>query len=155
MTRTSTRRSRATLPALFIAAGFAALQGASGCGRADSPRLDSETHWLTTCQSDLDCEAGSCECGVCTTSCASSADCSVFGLEGVECVQQPGVCGASSDGSAGASSACFLPCEDNSDCGALGAGAVCQAQRCERLAGFLADASTGAALICAGSEVLR
>lgn len=152
MTRAFRRRSRATLPASFIAAGFVALQVAGGCGRADSPSLDSETHWLTTCQSDLDCEAGSCECGVCTTSCASSAECSAFGLTGVECVQQPDVCGAPGGGSG---SVCFLSCEDNSDCGALGSGALCQAQRCERLAGFLADGSTGAALLCDGSEDVR
>jgi hypothetical protein len=140
---------------LFIAAGLGALQAASGCGRADSPRLDSETHWLTTCQSDRDCEVGSCECGVCTQNCASSADCSVLGLTGVECVPQPALCGASGEGSPGASSACFLPCEDKADCGALGSGAFCQAQRCERLAGFLADGSTGAALLCDGSEDVR
>src|SRR6187549_3460575 len=132
-------RSRATLAALLLAATFAALQGASGCGRANSPRFDSETHWLTRCDTYLDCGAGSCECGVCTAPCASDADCSAIGVTGVECVAQSGGCGASVGSTAAASSACLLPCADDADCSALGSGAVCESQRCELPASIPAD----------------
>jgi hypothetical protein len=149
---------------VLVFAGFGVLQGAGGCGRADSPRLDSETHWLMSCDTDLDCGAGRCECGVCTTACASSADCSVLGFAGVECVPQSGSCGASGESalgaSAGASSVCFLPCEGNADCSTLGSGAVCESQRCERPASVLADrvgatGSTSPAVLCDGSEDVR
>jgi hypothetical protein len=158
------KRSRATLPVLLMAAGLGVMQGASGCGRADSSRVDSETHWLMSCDTDLDCGAGSCECGVCTTACASSADCSALGVSGVECVAPSGLCGASGESVAGtsaaAASACFLPCEGDADCSALGAGAVCESQRCERPASVLAGGagatgSTAPAVLCDGSEDVR
>jgi len=160
MNRNSMRRSRVALPVLLIAAGFGALQGASGCGRAHSSRVDSETHWLTSCDSYLDCGAGSCECGVCTAPCASDADCSVLGFTAVECVPQPGVCGGSVGSTGAASSACLLPCVDDADCSALGSGAVCDSQRCELPASIPADpvgatGSTSAAVLCDGSEDVR
>jgi hypothetical protein len=152
------------LPVLLLAAGFGALQGASGCGRVDSPRADSETHWLTSCETDRDCGAGSCECGVCTAPCASAADCSALGFTGVECAPSSGGCGASGEPtagtSAGASAVCLLPCVDDADCGALGSGAVCESQRCEQPAASLAEpvgaaGSTNATPLCDGSDDLR
>jgi hypothetical protein len=152
------------IKALLVTAGLGVLQGASGCGRADSPRLDSETHWLMSCESDLDCGAGSCECGVCTEPCSSSADCSVLGIEGIECVTELGACGALGESTAAAptaaGSACLLPCADNADCGALGAGAVCESQRCQLPASSFADGvgaapSASAPVLCDGSEDVR
>lgn len=116
-----------------------------------------------SCDSDLDCGTGRCECGVCTSSCASSADCSLLGFAGVECVPQAGVCGASGESppeaSDGESSACFLRCEEDADCSALGSGAVCESERCERPASVLADVgATGSASptpLCDGSDDIR
>lgn len=142
MNRNSMKRSSAALPALLIAAGFGALSGASGCGRAESSRMDSETHWLTSCDSDLDCGTGSCECGVCTEACTSSADCSGLGVAGAECVAQSGACGASTASASAPSplgSACLLPCVDDADCTGLGSDAVCESQRCERPASSRVD----------------
>jgi hypothetical protein len=143
--------SRATLRRLLIAATFGALLGASGCGRAESPApIDSETHWLMSCESNLDCAAGSCEYGVCTQTCSSNDECSVLGVPGVECVGESGDPGA-------AGSACLLPCVDDDDCNALGSGAVCQSQRCELPASAVVDGagSAGAASLCDGSEDVR
>ena len=40
------------------------------------PSVGSETHWLSACQVDADCEGeGSCRCGVCTTVCENDAGC--------------------------------------------------------------------------------
>ncbi|HTV24367.1 MAG TPA: hypothetical protein VMG12_36995 [Polyangiaceae bacterium] len=148
----STRAStRAALPGLLLALAVGALQGASGCGRAESPEpIDSETHWLMSCDSDLDCGAGSCECGVCTQTCATSAECSGLGVAGVECVPRTGVCGASGDAAGGTSAAetagsvCLLACDGDDDCSALGAGAVCESRRCERAASTVVDGVGGA-----------
>ncbi|HTV24368.1 MAG TPA: hypothetical protein VMG12_37000 [Polyangiaceae bacterium] len=147
MKRDSMTGWRATLRALVFAAG--ALWAAGGCGRAESPSIDSETHWLMSCDSDLDCGVGSCEYGVCTETCASSEDCSSLGVAGVECV-----------GEAGA--ACLLQCADADDCSALGSGAVCESQRCELPAssavGSVGDgdgASAGTTVLCDGSEDVR
>jgi hypothetical protein len=143
MNRIPMKPSRAKLPALLVAAYLCVLHGVSGCGRAESTRVDSETHWLMSCDSDVDCGAGSCECGVCTESCVTTADCSGLGLAGVECVPQSGACGASAENAsaenasgaappAAAGAACQLPCVDAADCSELGADAVCDSGRCER-----------------------
>jgi len=159
MNRSPLKPSRAPLRALLIAACLGALEGASGCGRTDSPQLDSETHWLTSCDSDQDCGAGSCECGVCTTACVTSADCSGLGLASVECVGLSGAC-ASVATAAGASSsegaACLLSCVDDADCAGLGAGARCESQRCERpalagLNGTGGSGGSGGSSVVAGS----
>jgi hypothetical protein len=159
MNRNSTKRSRATLPAVLIAAGLGALQGTSGCGKADSLGADSETHWLASCDSYLDCGTGSCECGVCTAPCASDADCSALGVTGVECVSQSRACWGSVGSTGAASSACLLPCVNDADCSALGSGAVCESQRCERPASVLdpvgATGSTSAPPLCDGSNDVR
>jgi hypothetical protein len=121
------------LPALLVAACLGALQGASGCGRAESPQIDSETHWLTICDGDEDCGAGSCECGVCTQPCATSADCAGLGLAGVECLPLSDACASAASEPASDGAACLLTCADDGDCAALGAGARCESQRCERI----------------------
>jgi hypothetical protein len=112
MNRSPVKPSRARLPALLIAACLGALHAASGCGRADSPRLDSETHWLTSCGSDQDCVAGRCECGVCTETCVTSADCAGLGVAGVECAPLSGACApaASGTGVSSEGGACLLSC---------------------------------------------
>jgi hypothetical protein len=159
MNRAPVKPSRAPLPALLIAACLAALEGAS-CGRAESPLLDSETHWLEACDSDQDCGAGRCECGVCTSPCVTNADCAGLGVAGVECVPPSGTCAslASATGESFEGAACLLSCVDDADCGGLGAGARCESERCERpTLSSLNDtggASTGAAL-CDGSEDIR
>jgi hypothetical protein len=151
--------SRAPLPALLIAAYLAALGGAS-CGRAESPQLDSETHWLTTCDSDQECGAGRCECGVCTTPCVSSADCAGLGVAGVECVPLSGACAslASATGESSEGAACLVSCTDDGGCSGLGAGARCESQRCERpgLAGVNGTGGgSSSSALCDGSEDIR
>jgi hypothetical protein len=46
------------------------------CGRTQSGGDEgSETHWLSECSSNADCELGECLCGVCTMGCTSVRDC--------------------------------------------------------------------------------
>src|SRR5690606_28781655 len=47
-----------------------------GCTeKAQSDPTGSETHWLHICSVDADCDTGGCLCGVCSTSCESTAAC--------------------------------------------------------------------------------
>jgi hypothetical protein len=134
MNRSPLKSARVQLPALLAAC--VALLNSASCGRADSSRVDSETHWLVSCESDLDCGAGSCECGVCTETCVTTSDCAGAGVAGVECAPLSGACGESGAGAAGAASAvggaCLLSCVEDADCAALAADAVCERQRCEQ-----------------------
>jgi len=170
MNRIPVKPSRAKLPALLVAACLCVvLHGVSGCGRAESTRVDSETHWLMSCDADVDCGAGSCECGVCTESCVTTADCSGLGVAGVECVAQSGACGASAENASGAAppaaaegAACQLPCVDDADCAELGDDAVCDSSRCERPArssldevGSASGLGRSGAALCDGSEDMR
>jgi hypothetical protein len=65
------RSGRWLLPAL------AATLWLPGCGaRANSGgNTGSETHWLQACDTDSDCGAYACYCGVCTRSCESAGQC--------------------------------------------------------------------------------
>jgi len=48
----------------------------AACGRTQSGGDEgSETHWLSECSSNADCELGQCLCGVCTVGCSSVRDC--------------------------------------------------------------------------------
>jgi hypothetical protein len=65
--------------AVCVALGLAS---AAGCGKATDNELGGETHWLMSC--DLDVECGSelaCHCGVCTVACTDEASCSELGAQ--------------------------------------------------------------------------
>jgi len=70
-----------TLPALLLALGVLG----PGCEpRAPGPQGDSHTNWLRTCESDGECGALSCVCGVCTVVCTTDADCAT--VDGSACL---------------------------------------------------------------------
>lgn len=55
---------------------FAVLASLFGCDPENQgPQGDSHTNWLKTCDSDSDCGALSCLCGVCTAPCGADAAC--------------------------------------------------------------------------------
>jgi hypothetical protein len=97
-----------------VAILLAALICASCADSELSPTYMGNTNWLTSCSDDEDCSDGlSCECGVCTLECETSADCNSLGA----------VCDSGSDalvsacGSALADSICLPECENDGDCG--------------------------------------
>ena len=63
------RSSIVTLAALALM-----VCGVGACHTA-SPRSGSNSNWLGQCGSDLDCDEGSCQCGVCTRSCEGTDHC--------------------------------------------------------------------------------
>jgi hypothetical protein len=76
-----------------------------GCGLTESSAggEGTETHWLSACSSDQDCQVGQCLCGSCTLPCANLLDCpapldrcSIETSDGASC-EQP-VCGSSQAG---------------------------------------------------------
>ena len=74
-----------------------------GCSPSD-PQTGSQTNWLRSCETDVDCGSQSCHCGVCTHPCAEDSSCST--LAGSSCVvaTDPGVvalCGGSPASDAG------------------------------------------------------
>lgn len=85
-------------------------------GRATSEQSESNTNWLGSCDADSDCVSGlSCECGVCTRSCAS-LDCP----RRLECTRE---CG-------GETAACQAQCDRDADCADLGNDAKCSHGLC-------------------------
>lgn len=103
---------------------------AIGCSPNDGPRTGSQTNWLRSCTTDLECGAQSCHCGVCTHSCATDAACS--DLPGSACVAaaDPGaiaLCGGSQPADAGL---CMALC-GNTQCAA---GQSCVAGICSPIA---------------------
>lgn len=88
---------------------------ASACAKSDAtPSYMGNTNWLVSCDEDDDCDDGlSCECGVCTKICETTADCDDLGS----------ACDSGSDalvsacGSSLAMSLCLPECEQDDDCG--------------------------------------
>lgn len=90
------------------------LIGASCADSEVSPTYMGNTNWLISCDEDDDCSDDlSCECGVCTKTCETSADCGTLGA----------ACDTGSDalvsacGSSLADSICLPECEEDDDCG--------------------------------------
>lgn len=106
-----------------------------GClGPSDPNKVDSESHFLTICSGDSDCEASSCICGFCTTTCVAggSDECGLC-LEsdtfGTACeAERPGV------------TLCGAGCTKDSECG-------------EGALGFVCDRTVGACVQGLASEV--
>ncbi len=89
--------------------GMGACSTSGGAGKGDS-----ETHWLHECRSSADCgTTGSCLCGFCTVSCASTDDCA--GGPGGSCVAQADTasCSSATPSSGGV---CIFRCEGDADC---------------------------------------
>lgn len=89
------KKTMASLVATTLALLFA-----TGCGRTDQGGgAGSETHWLSSCSDDQDCQQGQCLCGVCTMACTSLRDCPdpldtcSTGQADISCEQQ--ICGSS------------------------------------------------------------
>lgn len=155
-------RARSRLVLAF--AGLLAVQSAGACGEARTEDTGSETHWLLRCNSDLECGEGSCECGVCSKPCDTSADCGALGLGSVECVSSTN-CEVGAIGSSPAEGAvCLLPCDVDADCSEL-PGAICRSQRCEVPESALGDGEAippsgtltngSVETLCDGSEDVR
>jgi hypothetical protein len=98
-----------------------------GCAGKSETKAGSETNWLTVCDSDADCGAAHCLCGVCTAPCAGNADCSAH--DGAKCALAGSTghtaqCGVIAGAPAGI---CMPSCDANNACaaGELCAGGVC------------------------------
>jgi hypothetical protein len=59
-----------------LTSGFLAV---TSCGRTDNGGGDSNTHWLEVCETDAECGALDCLCGVCSRRCDAASDCRGFG----------------------------------------------------------------------------
>ncbi|HEX2732583.1 MAG TPA: hypothetical protein VHM70_13315 [Polyangiaceae bacterium] len=62
-----------------------------GCGaQSNGSGMGSETNWLQSCDSDSDCNAGSCLCGICSVACSKDSQCGKVGTN-AECVSVKGL----------------------------------------------------------------
>jgi hypothetical protein len=116
------------------AARFAALGLGLGlvlsiaCSPGAPPQDGSETHFLRSCAAGCP-QAQACVCGVCTTVCASAADCEAYGAE-ASCVPvAPRIaelrCAATEP-----ATRCDAECVEAEDCAWLGAGFACESGFC-------------------------
>jgi len=119
--------------ALLIGIGLVAVL-AAGCSEVTEPNLDSETHWLTVCEANSDCQSPySCICGTCTLGCQDSTDCSDTG-EGAICTD------LACDGVSGAGSGVCLPtCQSDDQCSEYNDGLSCTETVCQASASTTAD----------------
>lgn len=100
---------------LFLGLGLLAGTACGGASTQSSDRngngTDSNTHWLSRCTEDADCDDGlSCLCGACTSACVSEVGCAELDGAGI-CVAAQ--CDATDDE---ATLLCSLACERNADC---------------------------------------
>jgi glucuronoarabinoxylan endo-1,4-beta-xylanase len=110
---------------LASALGFLLIASAFGCGESSPQTIDSQTNWLIECQSDSECGAYACRCGVCTRACDTDDACGA--LPGAACLaaSDPGsvaLCG----GTRPASALCLPRCE----AGSCPSGQMCVASVC-------------------------
>lgn len=128
-------KTRITLAVRTCAALLLTSATLVSCGARVDNDTGSESHWLSACNSDVDCGSGACECGLCTQACTSSAECGDLAFGAAVCraldactAQSP----ESNDPEASIESGiCIVPCEGDNDCEQLGAEAACRQQRCE------------------------
>ncbi len=83
---------------------------AAACGSTSGPKTGTQTNWLSSCQSDADCDGLECVCGICTETCNNADDCP--NLPGASCADAQdaeaiAVCSGSISSVAGL---CLLPC---------------------------------------------
>lgn len=72
---------RTTIASLFALSCGLAL--ASSCASSNSRTTGTETNWLVSCNTDSDCGAYACYCGVCSASCKEDADCEHEEVSGI------------------------------------------------------------------------
>lgn len=116
----NTRLRRMATSCFMAVVSFAGL----GCGgRARSPGLDSESHFLGEC--NVTCAPGlSCVCGVCTYSCTGVAECSAASSGAICRDFGAAQCGGE------AASACDVGCSGDGDCAGISASARCSSGWC-------------------------
>lgn len=102
------------------------------CSTPTGPATDSESHFLSPCDSDGDCPGDyQCICSLCTKSCTSADDCA-FDSYSVACVDPSAspfdtVCSVDTDVPDGV---CLLDCDIDSDCSVLGSRYICESSVC-------------------------
>lgn len=93
--------------------------------------VGSETHWLTACSVDADCETAAgaaCLCGLCTVTCADDAACdAATGLSSACVAAQDAALVRACGGAAPAQPVCVATCESDANCAD---GTACDTGRC-------------------------
>jgi hypothetical protein len=109
------------------------------CTKTSDPSPGSQTHFLDTC--DGNCPSGLvCLCGVCTLECDDGDDAMCAErAESATCSAASG----SEQACAGAERVCDVECASDRECGALGAGFVCEDGRCREQPSAGAGAGAG------------
>lgn len=97
------------------------------CTTPEGPRSGSETHFLASCAGG--CPEGACECGVCTRSCTTSAECTTIQAD-ARCVEVAPRVAQGRCSSDSAPAFCDLPCIVDADCSRLAEGSECRAGFC-------------------------
>lgn len=118
------------MKSVWILLGLLVLCACNGTSPSDDgPTLNSNTHWLTSCESSAECGELGCHCGICTSSCASNDECDALG----------GVCAQSGQSDAHASQCasfdpaeraaglCLATCASDAECGLT---EICQDGAC-------------------------
>jgi hypothetical protein len=119
----------------MLLAGFtllACLVSAAACGRLAKRNIDSESHFLATCENSC-ADGASCVCGVCTLLCAEPADCQSLSPSASCRDVDVGECaGTPSSGPAAplAARICDVVCAADADCADLSAEHRCQSGHC-------------------------
>ncbi len=86
---------------------------------------DSETHWLSACTQDSDCQDElSCLCGVCTLECDSPGECSRLSEAAFCLIEEDGECSPMVTGT------CRMGCEGDEDCANNPEAPVCDDGQC-------------------------
>lgn len=98
----------------LVTLGLAPLACEENRSRPGTGIVDSETHWLDTCENDSSCGDLQCLCGVCTLPCAEVRACD--GLTSAVCATA----------ACGAQGICTRACETSADCAA--SGVICSAE---------------------------
>jgi hypothetical protein len=102
------------------------------CHSADTPRLGSETHFLSLCTSDAHCGQDlACVCGACTSTCSQTAQCNDLALSATCELRserpRPQTCA-----DAEVQASCEVVCEDDMDCTELGSPSICDRGLCRQ-----------------------
>lgn len=124
-------RSSSRTPRFFTRVAALALAGLAffACGeRQGAPQVGSETHFLNTCEDG--CGDGTeCECGACTQSCSTNADCAGVSAHATCVALAPRVAEGRCDASE-PQSVCDVGCVADADCAALGRDYRCEQGFC-------------------------
>jgi len=134
---------------------LACIVSAAACGRLAKRNIDSESHFLASCESSSCGEGASCVCGVCTLLCSDAADCqSISPSASCRDVDVGECAGTPSSGQAAplAARICDVSCAADGDCTALSTEHRCQAGHCRLGTTRLELSSSSADAAPPGSE---